>query len=266
MSTDSTPGTTLAIPEEDYGLDDFNDSDLVIPRLNIEQKKAVFVDGLSGEEYPEIEVVLLGMVRQRVLWKPEMEEKVSAPLCKSYDGKEGHPGDEFPWKASGFVKATVAEGEEQPALSCAGCALKDWGSHPSRDVPWCTEQHVLPLLMQIGDGWSPAILTLQRANMKASKAYLSSYTRVKSPAYVALSKMSLTAHKRGTVEYATINISRGDGTDPTKWGEYAEQYRSIRSFLHTPRVEATEEEAAAATPPAASAAGAAVDDDSDLPF
>jgi hypothetical protein len=99
--------------------------------------------------------------------------------------------------------------------------------------------------------------------MKASKSYVSSFVRAKTPLYTVLTRLSLTAQKRGTVDYAVVNFAKIDGTDPENWGDYANQYRSIREFLHTPRTddEASVEAPAAATSPVPSASSAAADDD-----
>lgn len=231
-----------------------------MPRLTVDHKEGVFVDGLSNEKFSGeegIEVILLGLVKQRVLWRPEQAETAEAPWCKSYEGKVGNPGEQFPWKSSGFVKP--GEDDEAPHLDCAACPLQEWGSHPKRDnIPWCTEQHVFPIIFNGG----PAVFTLQRSSMKSSKAYLTSFVRSKTPLYTARTRITLTQHKRGQVDYCTIHFAKIGSTEQDEWGEYAGQFRSIRDFLHTPHSDEPADEAAESSGPAKSRAA----DDDDLPY
>ena len=252
----------------DTGLEDFGAEDMVMPRLSIDHPNAVFVDNLTNESHEKLTVVILGLVKQRILWDEEVNEG-DRPLCKSYDFREGVPGDNFPIKASGFDALPTDGG----TLPCDACSLKDWGSNPRNDTPWCSEQHTFPLLMQAGgdpDNYgAPAILTVQRSAIKASKSYLTGFARSKTPVYTVVTELSLDARKKGSVNYAVPRFSKIGETDQDDWQEYARSYRSIREFLTTPRVE--EPSDAASDAPRASSSGAseaasAVADDDDLPF
>jgi hypothetical protein len=271
MSDDSNlpAQTTGSLPaglsDDDYGLEDFGTEDFVMPRLNIKHGDAVFVDNLTGQEYPEMTVVLLGLIKQRILWDADVDEG-ERPLCKSYDFNHGRPEVErFPYKVSGFDKGAVsAEG----TLPCSSCQLKEWGSHPQRETPWCSEQHTFPLLMEVAGGYAPAILTLQRSGIKPSRAYLSAFARTKTPLFTVKTKLALTAQKRGSVNYAVPTFVKQDDTDENEWQGFAAQYRSIREFITTPPAPKVEEDEPAASVPAspAAAAAAASDESEDLPF
>lgn len=221
---------TDIVRAEDYqgdGLEDFDEENFVMPRININHADAVFEDGLSGETFESKEVILLGMIRQRILFPAEMKEGGSDPLCRSFDAKVGYPGEEYPWEASGFAK-------QNGPLSCADCALKDWGSHPNRDAPWCTEQYKLPLLFQAGvtGVWTPAVTSMQRAGLPPARSYLTSFKRAGEPLYACRTTLSLEARKRGSVRYAVPNFVRGEATSVEDWPRYADQYRRIRDYLH----------------------------------
>jgi hypothetical protein len=124
-------------------------------------------------------------------------------------------------------------------LPCDSCALKDWGTHPSRDAPWCTEQFVMPVLMQTGEDeyGAPAVLTLQRSGVKPAKSYMSSFVRQRKALFTAVTRLTLTAQKRGQTEYAVPTLTKVGTTDPEMHAEWAEQFRAIRDQLKTRYVE-----------------------------
>lgn len=280
-------------PPDDTGMEDFDQSDMVMPTVRIDHKKGVFVDGLSGEEFPSFTGILLGLIKQRVLWEPEIDEGGSkGPLCKSYNFNIGHPDvDRFPWKESGFPKSE----DEGTTLPCESCVLKDWGTHPKRDTPWCSEQHTFAVLLPTDDegNLAPALLTIQRSAIKPSRTYLTAFARSKTPLYTVFTKIELDHRSRGQVDYAVPKFQKGGPTDQSEWPEFAKQYRDIREFVQTPRGEDIESEdgteptpgaapaaapadpgpssapvatAAASAPSAAATAPAAEVDEDDLPF
>lgn len=231
--------TEVAVPVDDaIGLEDFEDDDQVMPRLQIVQKEAVFEDNLTGERYDELDVVLLGLVKQRVLWPPEMEAD-SFPLCKSYEAKDGHPTDKFPWKASGFDPSAYPD--EDAVLPCANCKLKEWDSHPTRDIPWCGEQYVLPLVMKAtGDKVVPALLTFQRSSIKPVKAYISGFATRAEPLFTVHTHIVLNARRRGNVDFAIPKLRRGDAVEADRFDDLGAAYRKAAAFLRTPRTPSEE--------------------------
>lgn len=260
-----------AAPGLPEGLEDFSFDDMVMPKLAIAHQDGVFVDSLSGEKYPDLEVVLLGLIKQRILWPPDVAAEKEAPLCKSYNFSDGRPDpgnpSRFPWKASGYSMGEYVDGENPPVLSCEGCKLKEWGSHPKGDTPWCSEQHTFALLIpsSVG-GFSPAVLTLQRSGIKPSKAYLSSFARSQSPLFVCTTKMGLILQRRGTVAFSVPTFTRGTPTDEAFHGDFASQYRRIREFMTTPRANEDGEDGAPVAAPKPAAKRRPADDDDDLPY
>ena len=224
----------IVIPEDDKelflaGLDDFDETeDGTIPRMNVVGDGAVFVDSLSGAEHNPLDVILLGMKKQRVLWPATMRDEPGPPFCKAVDPKlGGKPGEEFPWNESGFT----FDPESDDLLPCDSCRLKDWGSHPINDSPWCTEQYVFPAMIQEEGQLVPVILTFQRATLTAARKYVQSFARTKTPLFTAWTTISLEQNKRGSVEYATAKFKKSDSTDKDDWRGLAESFRSIESFL-----------------------------------
>lgn len=249
------PGTDVAVNEEyDTGLEDLDDlsGGVATPRIVIDHKKGCFTDSLSGQEFEKLHVIPLGIVAQRVLFPPDMEDEPSDPMCKSLDAKLGTPGDEFPWKASGYKQADLdAEGH----LDCTSCPLKDWGSHPKKDTAWCTEQITVPILRQLDNGKiAPALMTFQKSAIAGARKYFQSFRSAGEPAFVAYCTITLEMRKRGSNPYGVPILKRGALTDEDAHEAFAEQFRSIREFLRTPFErddEETEEEEETPPPPKA---------------
>lgn len=263
----SVPAVPVTDPDLLVGLEDFDESDAVMPTLSIAHKEGLFVDGLSGETYSDLEVILLGLVKGRILWPSDLGTQKESPLCKSYNFDHGRPDplkpDRFPWKASGFKMADFAE---QPVLPCEGCKLKDWGSNPKTDSPWCTEQHQYILLLPVGDDYSPAVLTIQRTGLKPSRAYATNFSRAKEPLFITTTKLTLSQQRKGSVDYSVPQFLKGSPTDPEQYSTYANTYRRIRAFLQTPRIADAETEAVEETPVAAPVGAPSAPAADDLPF
>lgn len=225
----------LAVPESGLlmpvGLEDYDvSSDGSIPRLKINGVDAVFEDNLTGEEYEELTVVMLGLVKQRTLWGLEMDEDNKGPLCRANDHTTGIPKvDIFPWDESGFDPSDVDR--DNPELPCSACRLKEWGSAPGRDTPWCTEVFQFPLLMPQGDDMVPAIVQFQRSGMKPARKYVTGFVRSQKPLFTRWTTVTLTPAKRGSVRYAVPEFKVGGETDSEDHAEMANQFKQIRDFL-----------------------------------
>lgn len=267
--TDTPTGTGLATtdtwkPGDPLpGMEDFSTDDLVMPRLVLNHKDATFKDSLSGEEFKTLDsVIILGLINQRVLWDAEVSEGKSAPLCKSVDGKFGFANPKtFPWKTAKLVASDFDE--EAPQVTCANCHLKEWGTHPNNDTPYCTEQKTLVILQPVSgiDGaYAPALLTVQRSAIKAVNSYFSSFQRSQMPSFTAITTIGLNAQKRGSVEYAVPTFAKVGDSDEAAWPDYANQYRLVRTIVTKPPTTGAE------TVEASAKADDSSSDDEDLPF
>ena len=306
MTVDTTSGSALAgyNPDDfgDVGLEDIGAGDVVIPRLSIIHADGVFQDNLSKAQFPKLQVILLGLVKQRIMWDKEVDEG-DKPMCKSPDFEHGFPqvnpevkaDKRFPWAKSNFNEGDFPAGGPTSlaghvTLPCNSCIFKEWDKGDWKQPP-CTEQHTYPLLYADGEEWKPAILTLQRTGIKPSRQYISAFAQSRTPTFTAITELSLTLQSRGSVKYSVPVFKKLDTSDRNFWSEYANQYRGIREYLRQPpRSEAEEGEvvatssnvntapsgppasapaapaaAAAPAPTPAPAASAPVDDD-DLPF
>jgi hypothetical protein len=247
------------------GLEDFDENDIVLPTIKIDHKTGNFVDGLTQEKMEVLDCVVLGLIKGRTMWSPEVKDD-EPPLCRSLNFSDGRPGEKFPWDKAGFPKPGDTEG---CTVSCDACPLKEWGSHPKRDtVPWCSEQHtyVIGLAVNGGASYAPAIITFQGSGIKPSKAYLSGFVRAKSPTFVARTRIRLDQLKRGSVDYCVPVFEKGEPIDESFFGGFAAQFRSIRTFLHTPRAFKEEDAVSEGAAPAPKAAPTKSYDDDEMPF
>lgn len=308
MTVDSTTGKDVAQVSEDMsglGLEDASISDIVIPRLRIVHDQGMIADNLSSEQYSNLKVILLGLVKQRIMWHEDVEDE-DRPQCKSPNFEQGFPNvaedtpkkKRFPWDESNFDPADFPASEGVNGfvtLPCNACVFKEWGA--DKKPPRCAEQHTYPLLYSPsgeGDDFVPGLFTVQKTGIKPSRNYLSSFVQSRKPMFTALTELSFTQHSRGTVKYSVPVFKRIGNTDAEMWEEYANTFRTIRDFVKQaprPRDEdyegdstssnvntapaqspaPTPQEKAAPAPEqpaavAAVAATAAPADDDDLPF
>lgn len=227
--------------EFDTGLEDFDLEDAVIPRLTIVHREGQFKDSLSNETFDSIKVIILGLVKQRVLWHPTVDDG-DWPMCRSVNHDIGFPNvsddqpkdKRFPWDKSGFDPSDYPADENgQIRLPCSGCALKEWGSHPDGKRPYCSEQFTLPVLYDPRDdgNWVPAIITFQKTGLKPLKSYLTSFARSRNAAFMAVTEIGLTLQHRGQTDYSVPTFKRVGDTDEENWREYSASFRTMKEFL-----------------------------------
>lgn len=274
MTVEPRPeGGAVANPDDyaDIGLEDVGVSDVVIPRLQIIHDEALIKNNLSSETFDKLDVILLGLVKQRVMWDEEVGVAGSRPLCKSPDFEHGFPNladdvpkdKRFDWSQSNFNPEDFPPEKGlngMVTLPCAQCVFKEWDKQGWKNPP-CAEQHTYPLLYTTdeGESWAPALFTTQKTGIKPSRQYISSFAQTKTPMFTVHTELSLVLQSRGTVKYSTPSFKRKGQTERENWTEYGNQYRSIREFIRqAPRRQDDEEEPAASsnenTPPAATPA------------
>lgn len=236
--------TVQNVGDFETGLEDFDMEDAVIPRLSIVHREGQFKDSLSNEQFDSVKVIILGLVKQRILWHPTVDDG-DRPMCRSSDHNLGFPNmsddqpkeKRFPWEKSGFDKADYpADDDGLIALPCSGCQLKEWGSHPDGKRPFCSEQFTLPVLYdpREDDSWVPAIMTFQKTGLKPLKSYLTSFARSKNAAFQAVTEIGLNLQKRGQTDYSVPWFKRVGDTDDSNWREYSSSFRTMRDFLVAP--------------------------------
>jgi len=183
-----------------------------------------------------LNVIILGLIKQRVLWHHDQDSDFTEPLCRSFDFVQGHPhlvNFEFDDFQPG-VDISALDSTD-PVVSCSNCSAKEWDSHPTRKIPYCSEQHVMPSLMIDEDGDEKLILlTFQRSGLKSAKAYQSMFHSKKIPMFRFVTKLSIDLLKNGNVRYGVPKFARSDETDEENFAHYEHSYIAVRSILSTP--------------------------------
>jgi len=237
-------------PSDNYdgydGLASFDSSDLVTPRLKILHREGLFQDSLTNQTYQSLNLIVLGLVKQRILW-PERQTTGDMPICKSNDHKTGFvnlalrdkPADkQFPWGKSNFDPSTLTlDPDGRLTLPCDSCELKEWGSHPDGNKPFCAEMFTLPVMydpMSTGE-YVPALISFQKTQLKPLRSYLSSFQRQGTPPFQVVTQVSLKIENANTQSpYSVPLFSMGPQSDPNEWRSYADHWRSMSNFLIVP--------------------------------
>lgn len=248
-------GSNIAVPyEEDYtnlGMEDVGVSDIIIPRLRM-QKDGTFINNTSKEVMLDLMCVVVGVVKQRVMWDSKVEDN-DRPQCKSPNAVLGFPQLrtdiqqrlQFPWDRSNFTRETARPIELEPSpefpdgwssnglsvLPCESCTFKEWGK--DRTPPACSEQYtfVLNYTQDGGESHTGALLTLSKTGVKPAKEFISAISQRKANFFSVYSRITLNVSRKGTNEYAVPSFKIEGPTDRMKWRSYADQYLAIRSYL-----------------------------------
>lgn len=244
----SGDGTLVGyVPEENIGLEDIDQSDIVMPRITIDHKEALFKDSLSGATFSSLKVVLLGQVKQRLMWASETEDG-DKPLCKSPDHQNGFPSvsedlprdKRFPWNSSGLAMADFPASagiNGLVTLPCSSCLHKEWDNPNAKTKkPMCDEQFTYPIMYDPdGEGvLTPALFSVQRTGLKPAKTYTSVYAQRGTPMFRNWTTLSLNQLSRGTVVYCVPVFKKAEDTDRAMWDEFAMQLRSARELVRMP--------------------------------
>lgn len=267
VDTTSSGGIQPYDPEAMAGLgfEDIGAGDMTMPRLTINHKESTFKNGLSNEEFPVLRCVLLGVIKQRVMWDEKVDDG-DKPMCKSPNHSHGFPNlnpdvvekKRFPWEKSNFEPSQAQPVDLDPSgnfpdgwssnglpvLPCAACIFKEWDKGDWHQ-PLCSEQHTYPLMYQTEDGGlMPALVTFQRTGIKPSKTYINAFVQSNTPMFTQWTEIKLTQFSRGTVDYCVPSFKKAGETDRDMWGEFAQQYRGVRNFVRQAPRNADEEEGA----------------------
>ena len=243
-SPSSVPATQADMQYANTGLEDFDQSDAVLPRIKIIQAEGQWEENLGGQRYTTLRFIPLGLVKQRVLFH-HIVDNGDVPMCKSSDFNIGYPNPDapekksFPWEISGFRKEDFPpDAEGNIKLPCTGCQLKEWGSTPGGDTPYCSEQWTLPIYYDTtgNDDWAPAIMTLQKSNIKPIRSYLTSFATSGIPSFTKIARGTLRTQQRGQVIYSVSAFSQEGESPRDRWPEFSSQYGDMKKFLQRPPV------------------------------
>ena len=128
-------GTQGVAGLEDVGADDFS-----VPRLKIMQRESRFKLP-DGTELGELDCILLGQIKQRIMWFKDLEDK-DKPQCKSPDFSHGFPNmgtgrpqTHFPFRQAGIDPARLLPIEEDPSYDWTATRPTVTRSSPAPRAP-----------------------------------------------------------------------------------------------------------------------------------
>jgi hypothetical protein len=224
------------------GLEDVDARDISMPIIKInhtsEQGYPVFEDTSGNSLGAKIEVVPLGMVKQRVMWEPNRVAKPGEkvyPICRARDFHNGIPDPErFPWDRTPFTPEQAdANGG---MISCQECPLKEWETGHDGKRPACNEQHAWVVKRRTeDDDLIPGIVTFQSTGLKPSRTFFGSFvTESKSP-YTQWVEIELEKKRQGNVNYGVPKFRRIGNTSIEVRNDCSVQWPGIREYLRAPR-------------------------------
>lgn len=232
-----------AVPTEYTGLEDLDPNEVQIPRIKIVHPHAVFQDGITGEEFPVLNGVLLGMVMQRTMWPKEVQSD-TRPMCKSNDAALGYPNmdssntdDHFPWNEAVGLNPTQMEKDAagRVMIPCAACPFSKWtGTKQKPKPPRCAEVHTYPVMYSSEEGGPidrAGIVSFKGSGIRPSKAFLKGFAAAKRAVYTSYASIKLRQEERGMVKYAVPEFSKGGSVPEAEWPAYQEELKGLREFL-----------------------------------
>lgn len=249
MTVVPTTGPAPWAQYSNVGMEDVDASDLKMPRLKIDGKTATFEHSISNANLgPAIDVIVLGIIKQRTFFPLQTAGKNVPPFCKSNDYESGFPTDPykspkdggFPWSASGFNPQNFPEDAElgRVVLPCERCQFKEWREKTFEDNgrPRCQTMHTYALMLWDGTDYSPALLSIKSSGLTASGSFISTFATKQRPFFTATTRITLTPAKQGDVDYAIPKFipDLDRMTDQSKWDSYVEQATSIRDLVRKP--------------------------------
>lgn len=224
----------LAIP----GLEGFDPGQVAIPRITIDHDNGIFKNNLDGSTFDTLNVVILGMVHQRVLWPKRMGDS-DKPQCKARDAQWGYPnleGDRkglFPWSESNFTEENLQlDSNGNKVLPCKACSLKDWGgTRDDREPPRCSEQYTFVLQDEYAANY---LYTVQRTGLKNARRFITGFIQRKTPMFTKWTKITVQTQGGTQRSYGVPVFALGSDTDQSMWEGWADEFKGIREFITKP--------------------------------
>lgn len=234
------------------GLEDLDPGEMGVPRISVIHKEGIFKENTSGEQFAVIRGIVLGLIKQRVMWAPDVEDMSKAkPLCKSNDAAVGYPrvdggpDENFPWGDSGLNPDAMPRDEAgKVTIACEACPFTQWGKNPKTGKPVppiCKERYTLPVMYSTDENWKPGqpllsagIVAFQGSGVKPTRGFLGLFARSRLPVYSSYAEITLNLMKRGAVDYSVPEFKRLSSIPQEDWADLSEEYRNIRDHLRTP--------------------------------
>jgi hypothetical protein len=213
-----------------------------LARMTIEHNSGMYlINELPVEQTQLNTVILLGAVRQRVMFTPREINTPSGLECKSYDFEHGKPTPLFAREGSNFPEFAIDEAiaAEAPTLDCGACIFKNWKTDDrGRKVhSRCIPQIVVPLLLPQEDPsapFIPAVVSYQRSAEQPVTEYMKEFTKANRPAYTAISQLRLNVNLGSGFKYSTPKFTLMGDIGSEFYPVLSLIYRAAKGVIQTP--------------------------------
>jgi len=185
--------------------------------------------------------ILLGAVRQRVMFTPRDEGGGGTLECRSSDFAQGKPTRTFPVDASNFPLFAINEAQQQEGsfLACGACTFAEWSTSASGNKvhPRCTPQIAVPLLipsMNMNEPFTLAVVSYQRSAEQPITEYMKEFTKANRPAYTAITRLRLDINLGKTFKYSKPTFTNIANVGEEFWPALSAIYQAAKVIIKTP--------------------------------
>jgi len=179
----------------------------------------------SGESNigKEIDVIMLGLIRQRTLWPPK-DSKRSRPDCESPDFEHGYAKiDTFPWKDTDFVEP-IGGGTRPHELPCDQCPLRNW---QDRTPPRCAQVWNVPVIYGAG----LFVIPFSASALSDLENYMRPFRDSRTPLYTVITRIKLSRVEKKGRRYVVPHFSQTANTDTRVYPEYSSKLNQVKEVM-----------------------------------
>lgn len=213
----ASPGVLAHPMEPLLGFENFDESDLIIPRLSIVQPTSkegtpgTFRSNLSGEEKEELRITPITFTKGMVLWSDELGND---PECRSNDALVPDPAIETPRNDRCHERTA---NRLRPV-----CPYAMWRAG---EAPACKMTYTL-LAIDMAT-MLPFLTSLHGTSVRSMKALISHVWQSRRPFFDVACRMGLNkvTNQRGT--FFVADFSQYEDHEP---GTFREAYESLRAY------------------------------------
>ena len=185
--------------------------------------------------------ILLGAVRQRVMFTPREESDTGGLECRSSDFAKGKPTTTFPMGSSNFPLFAITEAQSKPDsyLACGACVFAEWKTDErgKKVHSRCIPQIAVPLLIPDVNASAPftlAVVSYQRSAEKPITEYMKEFTKANKPAYTAITRLRLDVNLGSGFKYSTPKFTNFANVGEEFWPALSAIYRQAKVIITTP--------------------------------
>lgn len=227
------------------------------PVVKINHDRGVFFGSDAGHSVlgKTLDIVVLGLVRQRELWVDGESGRKQA--CESPDATTGYAkANYFDYEAAGFDRRQFPgpPSGEIVKLACDYCELRKWQDNPggNRKPPPCTSSWVLPFIYArdpIKDAVdllavaraqpdelekSVHLLPVKFSSQRSLEKYLTPFRDSKTPTYTVRTRVTLSRREKDGRRFSDASFEQLDQVNGSVFSYMSGALRTVREYLIEP--------------------------------